>query len=303
MVEKGFDLAKDFLGKLIGPTVEEIGLLAKDQVTLWKLKNQIKILNKAKTYCEQNSISTKVISLKILCPLLDNAALEEDEILQDRWANLLGNMVDSDQNIDNHVFPYLLSQISTNEFKVLEQVLTVKNQRITDLNNEIKELDQEYKDFLITYTEERIMLEKEIKLRSDNNITNPRNYIPIHGLQNSLRSNQFKKDLLTEHKSDLTNSLTVPQLIDEKMLKEYELSNLIRLGIIKSVAKSYIRSEPLEIPNEPDEKSVIVDLEIEIHQDYDDHILTQLGELFIKACSEKRGTHGSNHEAPIFGSL
>lgn len=291
MVEKGIDLAKDFLGKLIGPTVEEIGLLAKDQVTLWKLKNQIKILNKAKTYCEQNNISTKVISLKILCPLLDNAALEEDEVLQDKWANLLGNMVDSDKNIDNHVFPYLLSQISINEFTVLEQVLAAKNNRIDNISNEIIELDQEYTIFMETYTGEKLMLEKEIKLRSDHNIANSQNYISIHGLQSSLKSNQFKKDLMVKHKSDLTHSLTVPEHVDENKLKEYELSNLIRLGIVKSVSRSYIKSEPLEIPTEPKEKSVIVDLEIEILPDYDDHILTQLGELFMQACSDRKATN------------
>ena len=76
----------------------------------------------------------------------------------------------------------------------------------------------------------------------------------------------------------------MPEIIDERKLKEYELSNLVRLGILKAVSKSYLQSEPLEIPNEPQSKSVIVDLEIEIHADYDDHILTQLGELFMTAC-------------------
>ena len=121
VLEKGVDAAKDFLNKLVLPAVEETGLLLKDQVMLWKFKNQVRILNRAKQYCEKNNISPKTISLKILCPLLDYSAMEEEEVMQDTWAILLSNMVDSAQNIENHVFPYILSQLSSNEFLVLER--------------------------------------------------------------------------------------------------------------------------------------------------------------------------------------
>src|SRR5690349_9940374 len=119
-LEKGLDIAKDFLDKLIIPTVEETGLLLKDKVTMWRFNNQIKMLNKAKAVCEANAIDPKTVSLKVLCPLLDYAGLEEDEVLQDKWALLLSNIVDSEQNIENHVFPYILSQISRNELLSLE---------------------------------------------------------------------------------------------------------------------------------------------------------------------------------------
>ena len=121
------DIAKEFLDKLIIPSVEEAGLLIKGQITFWKFMNQVKILKKAKEYCEKNDISVKAISLKVLCPLLDHAALEEKEVLQNKRAILLSNMVDSEQNIENHVFPYLLSQMSSSEYAVLNS--TVINER------------------------------------------------------------------------------------------------------------------------------------------------------------------------------
>ena len=40
-LEKGVDVAKSFLDKLIMPAIEEVGLLMKDHVTMWKFKNQI----------------------------------------------------------------------------------------------------------------------------------------------------------------------------------------------------------------------------------------------------------------------
>lgn len=33
-IEKGIDFAKDFLDKLIGPSIEETGLLIKDRITV-----------------------------------------------------------------------------------------------------------------------------------------------------------------------------------------------------------------------------------------------------------------------------
>lgn len=67
-----------------------------------------------------------MISPKLLTPLLEYASLEDNEKLQDKWATLLANMVDSDQNVENHVFPYLLSQVSIQEFELLEKTLNIK---------------------------------------------------------------------------------------------------------------------------------------------------------------------------------
>ena len=61
-VEKGIDLAKDFLDKLITPTVEETGLLMKDQIASWRFKNQIKALTKAMEICKKHNINPKQIS-------------------------------------------------------------------------------------------------------------------------------------------------------------------------------------------------------------------------------------------------
>jgi len=60
MVEKAIDLAQDFLDKLIMPAVEETGLLIREQLTFWKFKNQVKILNKTKEYCEKHNISSNL---------------------------------------------------------------------------------------------------------------------------------------------------------------------------------------------------------------------------------------------------
>lgn len=121
-IEKGLELAKEFLGKLISPTIEEVGLLISDNVKYLRFKNQVKILLKAKDYVEKRNIKLKEIPIKILVPLLDKASLEENDDLQEKWASMLTNMVDSSTNLQNQIFPYLLSQVSIEEFNELKEL-------------------------------------------------------------------------------------------------------------------------------------------------------------------------------------
>lgn len=122
-IEKGLELAKDFLGKLISPTIEEVGLLISDNIKFLRFKNQVKILLKAKNYVEKNNISLKEIPIKILVPLLEKASLEDEEKLQEKWSNMLVNMVDSETNFQNQIFPHILSQMSIGEYEALKEVL------------------------------------------------------------------------------------------------------------------------------------------------------------------------------------
>jgi hypothetical protein len=121
-IEKGLELAKEFLGKLISPTIEEVGLLISENVKFLRFKNQIRILLKAKDYVDKKKINLKEIPIKILVPLLEKASLEDDETMQDKWANMLVNLVDSQMNLQNQIFPYLLSQISIEEYNELKSL-------------------------------------------------------------------------------------------------------------------------------------------------------------------------------------
>lgn len=287
-VEKGIDVAKEFLDKVINPSLEETGLLLKDKVTFWKFKNQVRTLNKAKDYCEKNNISPKTISLKLLCPLLDNAALEEEEELQEKWAILLSNLVDSDQNIENHVFPYILGQISTNEFLFLEKVSHDKNERVNKLS---KELD--------SFREEKPEMEKQLQLAVDI-IDQKIETIKAEGkhsyqsqilvLQKEKREKEIKLNSLRYKESGILERIKEPEVIPESKLRDFEISNLTRLGLIKLTQETYANTQRLEIPKHDEERqqayvSVDVDIQIETNTE---HIMTELGELFIDACTEKK---------------
>ncbi len=274
-IEKGLDLAKGFLDSLIKPALDEVGLLVKDKVTLWRFKNQIKILNKAREHCIKHGISTKEISPKILVPLLEYASLEEDDTLQDKWAMLLSNMVDSEQNVQNHVFPYLLSQISKNEYDALELTVRSKLERtskaITGLEVFKSNSESLKKDLIDKFL--------SLNTKPDEN-SKKEMYKVRQGITDLDAKEQALKSIINK-----------PELFHDKGLKEFEISNLHRRGVIKSVPKHYAYAEPLTLPRTTEysyyeEKRF--DIEVSIEADGEDFILNELGDLFIKACSEKR---------------
>jgi hypothetical protein len=284
-VEKGLDIAKGFADKLVLPSIEELGLLVKDQISYWRFKNQIKILNKAKTLCEKNNVSIKSIPPKILCPYLENASLEDDDELQDKWAALLVNMVDSRLNIQNHVFPYILSQLSKDEFNLLESVFTEKERRIEsltyeladflenrssiehDLHANLNDLNKKLKDLL---PDGKYFYSKEVR-----EITSS-----IRALEREIRSLEFREAMLKNH-------IGAPQSIPEKNIKAFEMANIIRLGLAKVVYTASAGTQSIEIPGGEPDSYTSIDFELEIDTETST-ILTELGELFIDACREKQ---------------
>lgn len=158
-IEKGLDLAKEFLGKLIGPTVEELGLLAGDSIKYLRFKNQIRILLKARDYVEKRKLSVKEIPVKILVPLLENSSLEENDDLQDKWASMLTNMVDSELNLQNQIFPYLLGQISIQEFNQLKKLSKDEAEYL----REVTELQEKRKSDVLLNSRELRDLSKKLQ--------------------------------------------------------------------------------------------------------------------------------------------
>lgn len=284
-LEKGIDVAKGFIDRLVLPPAEELGLLIKDQISLWRFNNQVRILNKAKAVCEKNNVSIKAIPPKLLCPYLEHASLEDDNELQDKWAILLVNMVDSQQNIQNHVFPYILSQLSRDEFKLLESVLIEKERRIS-------ELERELSDFL----ENRSALETRLKFEADEISQKLQSLSPdgkraysaeAMELRSLARSKERDIHSLKYKEIMLRRQIAAPESIPEKNIKEFEIANIIRLGLAKVVYTASAGTHSIEVPiGDRDSSYASVDFDIEIDTDTST-ILTELGELFIDACREK----------------
>ena len=289
-IEKGLDIAKDFVEKLVTPSAEELGLLAKDQISYWRVKNQIKILNKASALCKENDINVNSISPKLLVPYLENASLEEDEDLQDRWASLLANMADSEQNVQNHVFPYILGQLSKEEFNLLESTLNEKQRKTSEIKSD-----------LLYYRDNKSEIETKLKSKikgfeqelSDLKAKQGRySRSESWAIRKSIISLKQELSLTLEHRERrLIRHISEPAVIKEETLQEFELANIVRLGLAQTSYEVSAGTHTIDIPaSDPDDSfDTSVDFDVEIDTSVKT-VLTQLGELFVEACRIKQST-------------
>jgi len=89
----------DFFGGIIPDFVKEGGGILTDTIRFWRWKNQVNIIKKVKGKVEKSGLDKKQVPLKILLPLIENSALEEEEIIQDKWANILANAITAQKEI------------------------------------------------------------------------------------------------------------------------------------------------------------------------------------------------------------
>jgi len=286
LLEKGIDIAKDFVDKLIMPSVEETGLLLKDKISLWRFTNQVKTLVKAKEICAKNNISTKQISLKLLCPILEYSSIEDDDFLTDKWATLLSNLVDSEQNIQNHVFPYILSQISKNEFHILERIFDDKENRISKIREELNNYYINKESIEKEHSKKLKLIDKRIL--EFNLVDNKPNFDLLQLYkQKSVINNKLQN---YKHKEALIKySLEKLEIVSAESFENFELSNLLRLGLLKEEKDIYANPQTLKIPIDQDdyESHASFNLEVDVRSDTK-YLLTEFGELFIKVCKEKQ---------------
>lgn len=286
VVEKGLDGAKAFLDKLILPAIEETGLLLKDQVASWRLKNQVKILNRAKDICEKGNIKPKAISLKLLCPYLEYASLEEDEYMQDKWANLLTNLVDSEQNIENNIFPYILSQMSKSELLTLKEAYSAKMKLKMECKSALakdrddidKLFEKYYSDYFETY---KVYTVDDL----DANMALSFFKIRLAGVDENIEvvklKNYFKEIYYwNKELSDLDISIT--------RIKAFEAENLIRLGILEKTFTGHAEnlSSSRDVITALNNLRHLEDLKVIVKSEYS-FLITELGELFLDLCINK----------------
>ena len=116
------DGAELFLKKLLGPTISETGELIADQIRYRRFRNQVIIFTKAKELLLKNHLEPNSINLKTLSPLLEFSSLEEEEDLQNIWANVIANIssYDTEQAINLKCIEVLKS-ITPNEIILLDR--------------------------------------------------------------------------------------------------------------------------------------------------------------------------------------
>lgn len=120
--DKSAETAQGIFNKLFGPAFEEYGLMFRDNIKVRRLNNQLRNLQKIKKIVSDHNITLKQVDLKVLVPYMDHVSLEENEALQDMWANLMANYVDAAKVLATTVYPSILSQLSTEEVRIMNEL-------------------------------------------------------------------------------------------------------------------------------------------------------------------------------------
>jgi len=117
--------AMTFGGNLLKEPLSELSNIFVDDIRYLRVKNQVKILNKAHDYFEKKGISPKKIPAKVLVPLLEGCSLEEDDSLQKMWEALLINAINPENN-EMFISGYsnILNQLSPGEVDLLDKIYT-----------------------------------------------------------------------------------------------------------------------------------------------------------------------------------
>lgn len=110
----------NFLKRIAEPVADEIGATLQDNIKYWRFNNQLRNLEKVKKKVQDKNLNIKQVNLKIMFNYLDGVANEDDENIQNIWANLLTNYIDSEKNLVVNVYPLILRQLASNELTILK---------------------------------------------------------------------------------------------------------------------------------------------------------------------------------------
>lgn len=113
-------IAKFFSGIVPDFIKDGIGILS-DQVKLWRWSNQINIIKKAQAKIEASGLNKKQIPLKVLVPIIQNSSLEQEENMQNKWANMLANAATGNVEVSPN-YAAILNELSPTEVAILDKI-------------------------------------------------------------------------------------------------------------------------------------------------------------------------------------
>src|SRR5258706_15030407 len=88
----GAKVLADFVGRVLGPAVSEVGQVVADPVREYRerrAKRAQELLLAAAEQVERSGQTAKPVPGRVLIPVLEHGSLEEEDQLREKWVNLL----------------------------------------------------------------------------------------------------------------------------------------------------------------------------------------------------------------------
>ena len=116
---------------IVGPAAHEIGVAVSEQIKFWRLKNLMSISEKFDRICTEKNLNPsdlRPLAISVGLPMLEKASNEEDDELQELWANLMvSSTSNSDQGGESEdiykTYTNVLAAMSKSDCRVLSAVV------------------------------------------------------------------------------------------------------------------------------------------------------------------------------------
>lgn len=124
VVKKTFEGIEAFLSATCKPALDELGMMLRDQVRVWRLKNALQIIEKSKGKFEfSEGEITLLANPKVALAIIENGSDEENDELQDLWAGLfVTSFSEGGKDDENLIYISILKQLTLPEVKLLKFV-------------------------------------------------------------------------------------------------------------------------------------------------------------------------------------
>jgi hypothetical protein len=119
-IDKTSELSR-FISRIVGPAIQDLGDIVRQYTEHWKIRNALHLRDKLeRILAERGNPDITSLPLRIGIPLLDAALAEDDDNLQNLWANLLASaMTEADRTHSAKSFVEVLKQVDVADAELL----------------------------------------------------------------------------------------------------------------------------------------------------------------------------------------
>ena len=123
----------DLIHVLCGPAFAEYGLAWADSARAFRARRLLRLFERTQKRIDDGNVQPQAVKFSLLNDIMNHGSMEDDDDLQDRWANLLATASDPTKRSRHLVtFPQILSQITKEEAFYLDEMCNVADK--TDAN-------------------------------------------------------------------------------------------------------------------------------------------------------------------------
>lgn len=118
----GLAAAKDYADTVLKGPLAQLGGILSDTVGHWRLRNQVRLLLRAKQFMEERGVEPGKVLPDIFVPIVEDASAVGDEKLSDMFASLLASHLDAKSSNPVHPsFAKVLAQLSPLDARLVER--------------------------------------------------------------------------------------------------------------------------------------------------------------------------------------